>query len=631
MPNPTIDHKKLLQYMQSLGYQIDPAGMCFGFAHMAMHAILLPDGIEAYNRRLKVLSEIPREALALRIESLRKADIEKIEKYKLQNILRKKITQLLEQSHSQDEEDILSIPAFFEGVDVYFQPQEHPDLFAKGATRPLLQNAELTFPRVLPQALEGKVKKAGSFSGIYTLKELETYFTRVREMLKGKADQQPVCFILGSLHHTVAIGFDPHKQCWLWINSGFAKEIPFNEIDQITATVMGAFSTNGITAFETEVYVKEPSNGFEEFVNTLTQAPLWEALHSVTEEKAKRCDSKGSTWLCVAAKHGHLDRVDSLLNNGADPNKTAIERVPLIIAANSNHLPIVEHLLAAGADPKKTLTCGTTALHYAAANKNVAMARCLLEAKADPNKAITTTGATALHIAILEGDTLMAKTFLGYQANIEAKFKYPCEKNNVPDTVELTALHLAVVYEHADLVALLIEHGANIDAALHFAKNQNIIKMLQEKQEKQFNNIQIKISKELQAEMDDFKARKKNRTAEDELRCRVVEDLKNSIMAITMDFIQAIKNNENYNTLKSQYAEKLRNAIKSSLINNKLDKYQWLQKIGICLLNLLSFLIFPTLIIKRIKTGSYFYSTTGKSKEAVEKTGKLVHEWSHQL
>jgi|GEM_PF-2273095 len=62
------------------------------------------------------------------------------------------------------------------------------------------------------------------------------------------------------------------------------------------------------------------------------------------------------------------------------------------------------------------------------------------------------------------------------------------------------------------------------------------------------------------------------------------------------------------------YQASLQDAIKQSLNDPNLDKYDTCQKILIKLLNIVSVLTAP---IKYVATGTFFYSTEGKSKEAV--------------
>ena len=77
-------------------------------------------------------------------------------------------------------------------------------------------------------------------------------------------------------------------------------------------------------------------------------------------------DKSGNTPLCHAADYKCKDVVQLLLNRGADPNKADLMgQTPLCLAAQSTHKEVVKLLLNAGADPNKTDCYGRTPLHCA--------------------------------------------------------------------------------------------------------------------------------------------------------------------------------------------------------------------------------------------------------------------------
>jgi len=71
--------------------------------------------------------------------------------------------------------------------------------------------------------------------------------------------------------------------------------------------------------------------------------------------------------LFVAARNGDLIKVQTLLENGADPNaKDNAGHTPLHWAAHLGHVEIVELLLERGANPNAEDNYGSTPLHEAA-------------------------------------------------------------------------------------------------------------------------------------------------------------------------------------------------------------------------------------------------------------------------
>jgi len=128
---------------------------------------------------------------------------------------------------------------------------------------------------------------------------------------------------------------------------------------------------------------------------------------------------------------------------------------------------------------------------------------------------------------------------------------------------------------------------------------------------------------ELKEEMKDFLNRKEkdkfsDLTSNEKERYKVLTSLETEITTIKTQ-------TENYldkDNWKEQYRNNLNTAISSSLKNEPLDKYNELEKVGLTLLNLITFLFSP---IKRAFSGTWFFSTEGKSKETVRKIQETVN------
>ncbi len=74
------------------------------------------------------------------------------------------------------------------------------------------------------------------------------------------------------------------------------------------------------------------------------------------------------TALCLAASHGHLRVVNTLLAQDANPNLSSYEwgSTPLTGASTRGHLDVVKVLLSYGADPNLCVKSGNTPLMLAA-------------------------------------------------------------------------------------------------------------------------------------------------------------------------------------------------------------------------------------------------------------------------
>ena len=126
--------------------------------------------------------------------------------------------------------------------------------------------------------------------------------------------------------------------------------------------------------------------------------------------------------LAEAIREGDLEEVRRALGSGAKVNiLDEYQLLPLFEAAGAGHADIVEELLASRADPKSTLPGGDTALINAAWNRNVAVAKALLEHGASVNAA-NVQGETPLIMALHNGsDGTMVQLLLSAGADPNAK------------------------------------------------------------------------------------------------------------------------------------------------------------------------------------------------------------------
>ncbi len=126
---------------------------------------------------------------------------------------------------------------------------------------------------------------------------------------------------------------------------------------------------------------------------------------------------------------------------------------PVADAAMKGDIETVRSLLRSGADVNAAQGDGMTALHWAAAHNNVAMAELVLYAGANVTSTTRLGGYTALHLASREG--------LGEAvgALLEAG-----SKPNAFTTTGVSAIHLAAQAGRPEAIRALLAHGAEVDA-----------------------------------------------------------------------------------------------------------------------------------------------------------------------
>jgi ankyrin repeat protein len=102
-------------------------------------------------------------------------------------------------------------------------------------------------------------------------------------------------------------------------------------------------------------------------------------------ELVKARSSDGFTALHLACFFGQLEAAETLVRHGADSNAVSPSRIAVIhSAAASRNAALLKLVLDAGANPDSQQQRGYTALHEAAMHNSVERAQALLDAGADP-------------------------------------------------------------------------------------------------------------------------------------------------------------------------------------------------------------------------------------------------------
>lgn len=173
-------------------------------------------------------------------------------------------------------------------------------------------------------------------------------------------------------------------------------------------------------------------------------------------ELANSTNPSGVSLLHFAVTYDRYEIAVFLMFNGSDPDcKTPIGITPLYMATydNPNSFQMVSLLLSKGCDKNAKSIYGHFPLYNAIEQRNVEVAKLLIESGADTNAVVTEDGGeTALHIAAKYDDDDIALELINRGADINAK----TDQNETP-------VSIATLNNSEKVLKLLMEHHARTD------------------------------------------------------------------------------------------------------------------------------------------------------------------------
>ena len=161
-------------------------------------------------------------------------------------------------------------------------------------------------------------------------------------------------------------------------------------------------------------------------------------------------DTHGNTPLHQAAFNGQSEIVRSLLSAYPDMIDTAndVGETPLIIACMKGNLAVARLLIGAGADVNKAQLDGNSSLHFAAWSGNKFIGNDLIAAHAQAD-AQNGNGETPLILAAREGNNEFVSLLVEHGANV-----------NLADNLQHTALYYASERGYNEITEILLTAGA---------------------------------------------------------------------------------------------------------------------------------------------------------------------------
>ncbi|STX81682.1 ankyrin repeat-containing protein [Legionella busanensis] len=357
-----LSHGDLIALGKCLGYESMKGGLCQGFSGMWGQAVLADDEVSFFER--------------LDFISAYKSDFNKLAAHIAQVKEQVKAKQVLDARAQK----YLQILSFFDGMQLYLNPQFYSELFPDA----FVSQDKLTtiYPVAKSEQLE-HVKFTILFDKPYAFNRecLRAFLNDLANLLTEAPSNCPI--LLGNGCHSVCLKYNKRHNQWHYIDTNdFARYGSPEYVRMLTPTetVESLFQSlrgNSHIVFTTTVLTR-PHQGLEalqkRFLNLYHNYPITAEIAgvfnyfgiglvylacrgghlTVLQELLKhpdiainQADNSGTTPLWIACQNGHLTIMQELVKrsdiaiNQADNSRIT----PLWIACQNSHLPIVRELV----------------------------------------------------------------------------------------------------------------------------------------------------------------------------------------------------------------------------------------------------------------------------------------------
>lgn len=420
-------HDSIEEIQKQLGYKVSPVGSCHGFSLRWLEACLLNEENIFDARVLKIVNEV--DTLTEAIKEAQKKPVKEL---------------------TENDMQLLDIPAFYESLELYQMPDRHSSLFGV-----VLHQVDVR--KISSLASSEKILSQGGLeeivSDIYSAIEVKSYLDELEQLTKknGFSSEDTIGIVLASLDHTNAIIYTPNVG-WKFmdINLYPARTFPVGSTLELTNTMKESFSLIS----ENEYLVFNMSI-FTNFMKNEKTQLLKELLGSLKIEHSKSRiipEPEKAIYLAeVAAKHGDAALITQLYTTGSLSIKNDNGITMHYIAAQNGHSNVIDALGRLEIDFDEANKDGATAVFIAAANDYGHVIQRLAYYGANLN--VSYNNKTAVYVATYL-DNVEAINAL---ADSEADFDLtPCA--DIPPPI-----FIAIQKGHAKILTYFIRYGADLN------------------------------------------------------------------------------------------------------------------------------------------------------------------------
>jgi ankyrin repeat protein len=382
---PKLTHTDLMHVAILLGFS-DSGGVCRGFTYMLAQAVLSGDESRFWDR-LNLMAEYKDDfdALINEIENIKL-------KVKKEALLRERDLNLLE------------IPAFYAGIELYLNSSFHRDIFNQFVPQ---TNVKEIYRLTKSMALENSdISILLDKDYACNKSTLTLYVNDLAEILKNYLD---IPIMLTSSNHSVFLKYNDQnlESPWMYTDTNdferlsdnlqYYRELSTTELIRSLFISLGGWKH---IVFNTTIIVDTAHP-----LNHEDLLQKFDLKYGVNSSHIKMHDVYGGSLLFLACQNGHIDLVAQLLSQEyIEINAISHGASPLFIACQNGHSEIVKQLLAHKDIKINTAgRLGATALYMACAKGHVEVVAQLLAQEGIKINKATHHGVTPLYIACQMG------------------------------------------------------------------------------------------------------------------------------------------------------------------------------------------------------------------------------------
>ena len=443
-------HEKLIQLGIKLGYVQQSAGLCHGTTLRCLEAYLLGEQDKFINRINKIASIDNLDELIHQTQ-------EKVKKHEPLTI---------------DDLMHLEILAFYDSLMLYHAPSKNQELFNDSLSQSHIDKVSQLAASDVIQA-KGGLSTIDSQTNSFTGKELESYLTKIQKIISDKTinEQSNLGFVLSDNKHAIGLFYQAKDDVWtlMDINQWPPLKMELNYSLKSNQLSHPNYSLDNLiqllkvrigTAFPYDTYTPFNISLLTTDSKSINLQPLNQKLQELSAQYPvsrviPRNKKEGYELLCIAALHGDVEVVNTLMAEDFLPNQKDItEATPLRLATQNGHVEVIKALLKDSKVDRNPIFKNATPLYMAAQNGQLKIVHALLEGKANPNITEVEKGMTPLLMASQKGRIEIVSALLNAGASTEL---------STPDG--LTPLYIAAQNGHIEIVQALLKAGADPNKA----------------------------------------------------------------------------------------------------------------------------------------------------------------------